>query len=119
MLEDPYAILVRNVKCVVLQPLELIASPSISHPCIFENKESRDAWLFNKRIVFEEDCEISLHVEDVKMHAANLTGIYRFLRTTLDDVTSLKLLTPLNLEQLTSPYFRKFLLEVNDFFLED
>lgn len=118
--KTPYGILsgVANVT-VVLQPLELIAAPSISNSQIFKDKESRDTWFFNKRNVFTEDCEIILSVEDVKMHSGNLNGVYRFLYQLEDDVPSLKLLTPLDLEQLTSSYFQKFLLEVSDFFLEE
>ena len=117
--QNQYNLLARVVESVVLQPLELVASPNIFRSKIFEGKEAHDRWLFNNRIALMVDCEITLHVEDVKMHAANLSGVYRFLRYTEDDVTNIKLITPVDLDRLGSSHFQKFLDEVNSYFLED
>lgn len=117
--ESLYPLLQRFAQSVVLQSVDLTELPTVARSYVFDGKESRDAWMFNNRDILFDDCEFTLAIEETKMHASNITGIYRFLRTYEDSIVNIKLITPVDIDLLSSGKFREFLNEVSFFFSED
>ena len=114
------SVLERDVKSVVLLPLDGESVPCHYTNKLFTSDESRESWFEDNKGILDDECEIIICISNNKMHSTNFDGTYRFIYSIdIDGFDSIKLATPVELNLLMDQKFREFLSAVYEFFLRD